>query len=56
MRVVRGPDASDTTLRRSDIEKMAPAGSSLMPEGVLDGLSDTDIRNFFAYLRSPNRL
>ena len=49
--IVRAADGSDTTLKRSDIEKMAPAGSSLMPEGVLDGMSDADIRNLFAYLR-----
>jgi putative membrane-bound dehydrogenase-like protein len=49
--VLRGPDGSEVTLRRIEIKKMNPAGSSIMPEGVLDGLSDDEIRNLFAYLR-----
>lgn len=49
--VVRGADGVDITLRRADIAKMVPAGTSLMPEGILDGMSDTEIRNLFAYLR-----
>jgi putative heme-binding domain-containing protein len=49
--VMRGPDGSEVTLRRTELKKMIPAGSSVMPEGVLDGLSDEDIQNLFAYLR-----
>lgn len=45
-----------TSLRRADVESMARAETSLMPEGLLDGLSDEEIRDFFAYLRSePSR-
>ena len=49
--VMRGTDGADINLRRADIAKMAPAGTSLMPEGILDDLSEADIRNLFAYLR-----
>jgi putative heme-binding domain-containing protein len=49
--ILRGVDGADINLRRSDISKMNPAGASLMPEGILDRLSETDIRNLFAYLR-----
>ena len=49
--VLRGADGTEITLRRDDIKKMNPAGTSLMPEGILDGLSDIEIRNLFAYLR-----
>jgi len=49
--VVRGTDGADITFRRADIAKMVPAGGSIMPEGILDGLSDVEIRNLFAYLR-----
>ncbi|HYG74060.1 MAG TPA: PVC-type heme-binding CxxCH protein [Planctomycetota bacterium] len=49
--VLRGADGTEVTLRRTEIKKMVPAGSSLMPEGILDNLSDEDIRNLFGYLR-----
>jgi len=35
----------------TDIEAMNPAGGSLMPEGLLDGLSDAEMRELFACLR-----
>ncbi|HAB15403.1 MAG TPA: dehydrogenase [Verrucomicrobiales bacterium] len=49
--VVRGFDGADVQLRREDIVTLEPAGRSLMPEGLLDGLNDDQIRDFFAYLR-----
>jgi putative membrane-bound dehydrogenase-like protein len=49
--VLRSPDGTEVTLQRSEIKKMVPAGSSLMPEGILDNLSEEDIRNLFSYLR-----
>jgi putative heme-binding domain-containing protein len=41
-----------TTLRRKEIESLTRADASLMPEGILDVLSDQEIRDLFAYLRS----
>ena len=49
--VLRGFDGADLSLRRSEIATLAPAGRSLMPEAILDDLSDTEIRDLFAYLR-----
>jgi len=45
-----------TTLAKKEVDSMARADTSLMPEGILDLLSDQDLRDFFAYLRSePSR-
>lgn len=41
-----------TTLRKNEIESLERAQISLMPEGSLDALSDQELRDFFAYLRS----
>jgi putative heme-binding domain-containing protein len=49
--VLRGFDGTDLALARTDIAEMKPAGRSLMPEGLLNGLSDQDLRDLFAYLR-----
>jgi len=51
--VLRGFDGQDISLRRDEIVELKPAGLSLMPEGLLDGLSDQQLRDFFAYLRIP---
>ena len=51
--VLRGFDGEDLSLQRSDILEMKPAGMSLMPEGLLEGLNDQQVRDFFAYLRMP---
>ncbi len=47
-------DAKDvrTTLRKNEIETLERAQTSLMPEGILDALSDQELRDFFAFLRS----
>ena len=39
-----------TTLKRSEVESLQPANISLMPEKLLDGLSDEQLADFFAYL------
>jgi putative heme-binding domain-containing protein len=41
-----------TTLRTAEVETTARAETSLMPEGVVDPLSDQELRDLFAYLRS----
>ncbi len=41
----------DVRIERDDVDAIAPVGRSLMPDGLLDGLSDQQIRDFFAYLR-----
>jgi putative membrane-bound dehydrogenase-like protein len=49
--VLRGLEGENITLRASQIKAIKPAGQSLMPTGLLDGLSDQQLRDFFAYLR-----
>jgi putative heme-binding domain-containing protein len=41
----------DVRVERADIESIAPVGRSIMPEGLLNDLSDQQLRDFFAYLR-----
>jgi len=50
--VLRTLDGESPTLRPSEINSLQPTGRSLMPEGLLDGLSDQQLRDLFAYLRS----
>jgi putative heme-binding domain-containing protein len=40
------------TVSRKEIETMEPMPSSLMPERILDALTDQQIRDLFAYLQS----
>jgi putative heme-binding domain-containing protein len=49
--VLRGVSGENITLRTSEISDLQPMTRSLMPEGLLDGLSDQQLRDFFAYLR-----
>jgi putative membrane-bound dehydrogenase-like protein len=41
-----------TTVRQKEIDSIARAETSLMPEGILDALSEQELRDFFAFLRS----
>ena len=54
--VIRGPDGQNITLDQKDIVEMRAAGLSLMPEGLLDNLSEQQVRDLFAYLRSTQPL
>lgn len=49
--VLRGFDDSTITIPRDRIKELKPAGRSLMPEGLLTGLDDQQLRDLFAYLR-----
>jgi putative membrane-bound dehydrogenase-like protein len=49
--VLRSLEGENITLRASQIRAIKPTGQSLMPVGLLDGLSDVQLRDFFAYLR-----
>ena len=50
---LRGLDGQDIALPRDQIAAMKSAGRSLMPDGLLEGLTDQQLRDFFAYLRIP---
>ena len=54
--VLRGSDDKDVALARADIDAMRPGSSSIMPEGLLKDLSDQQVRDLFAYLRSTQPL
>lgn len=49
---LRCADGQDVTLEKTQIKTQKALGVSLMPEGLLEGLSDEDVKNLFAYLRS----
>lgn len=54
--ILRGLDGQNTAIPRSEIESMKAVEMSLMPEGLLSSLSDEQIRDLFAYLRSGQPL
>jgi putative heme-binding domain-containing protein len=49
--VLRGLDGQDVTITAKEIKQVQPMGRSLMPEGLLEGLTEQHLRDFFAYLR-----
>jgi putative heme-binding domain-containing protein len=51
--VLRGFDGNEVSIPRAEMREAKPTGVSLMPEGLLQGLNDQQIRDFFAYLRIP---
>lgn len=54
--VVRNIDGQLHTLQRDSIERLQPQVLSLMPEGLLDKLDATQLRDLMAYLRSSQPL
>jgi len=54
--VLRGADGQTITIPQNRIEEMHPQRKSLMPEALLKGLTDQQVRNLFAYLRSHQPL
>jgi putative membrane-bound dehydrogenase-like protein len=50
--VLRDADGVTITLPRQEVDELVRQGKSLMPDGLLDGLSDQDVRDLFSYLRS----
>lgn len=53
---IRGTDARDIRVPRSKIDTMQRDKKSLMPEGLLKTLTDQQLRDLFAYLRSAQPL
>jgi len=49
--VLRGLDGQDISIPRSQVREQHASEVSIMPEGLLLGLSDQELRDFFAYLR-----
>jgi putative heme-binding domain-containing protein len=48
--VIKDMANNKTAIKQSDIEKMEASPVSLMPEGLLTGMSIADLKDFFAYL------
>ncbi|WP_414661341.1 PVC-type heme-binding CxxCH protein [Horticoccus sp. 23ND18S-11] len=49
--VLRDMAGLTVSIERTDVATLKPLGSSLMPAGLLSGLSEAELRNLFAYLR-----
>ncbi|HJT76322.1 MAG TPA: PVC-type heme-binding CxxCH protein [Gemmataceae bacterium] len=54
--VLRGADGQTVTVRQDQIDDMAAQKRSLMPEGQLKAMTDQQVRDLFAYLRSTQPL
>ena len=54
--VLRGLDGQNIVLEQKNIVEMRAAGLSLMPEGLLDAMTEQQARDLFAYLRSTQPL
>src|SRR4029079_3182504 len=54
--ILRGADGQNISLSREEIEDLRATKVSLMPEGQLKALTDQQIRDLFAYLRSTQPL
>jgi putative heme-binding domain-containing protein len=54
--VVRSGDGQEIALARSDIDTMRSSPASIMPEGLIKDLSEQQVRDLFAYLRSSQPL
>ncbi|MDA1016490.1 MAG: HEAT repeat domain-containing protein [Planctomycetota bacterium] len=54
--VLRGADGQNIVIPRADIDVMKALPQSVMPEGLLDKLTDQQVRDLFAYLRASQPL
>jgi putative heme-binding domain-containing protein len=54
--VIRGADGQNISLARDEVEDLRASRQSLMPDGQLKDLTDQQIRDLFAYLRSTQPL
>lgn len=48
--VIKDMAGNKTPIKQADIEKLEASPVSLMPEGLTTGMSDADLKDFFAYL------
>jgi putative membrane-bound dehydrogenase-like protein len=54
--VLRTAEGQTVSLEQGEIEELAPQRKSLMPEGLIAKLSEQEVRDLFAYLRSTQPL
>ena len=48
--VIKDMAGNKTPIKQADIQKLEASPVSLMPEGLTTGMSDADLKDFFAYL------
>ena len=53
---LRSPDGQTVSLERAELDELNKSRKSLMPEGQLKDLTEDQLRNLFAYLRSSQPL
>ena len=53
---LKGSEGQTITIQTDEIDEMLPQKKSLMPEGLLKSLTDQQVRDLFAYLRSSQPL
>ncbi len=53
---LKGVDGKSYVLAKSELEQVLPQATSLMPEGMLNALTDQQIADLLAYLRSSQPL
>ncbi len=51
--VIKDMAGNKTAVKQADIEKLEASPVSLMPEGLTAGMSEADLKDFFAYLMKP---
>ncbi len=49
--VIRGIDGQNITLSKEDIDEIIPQKKSVMPEGILENLTVTELKDLFSYLK-----
>jgi putative heme-binding domain-containing protein len=54
--VLRSDEGREINLPRSEIAELRPSPTSLMPQGLLNDLTEQQVRDLFAYLRSSQPL
>jgi putative heme-binding domain-containing protein len=53
---LRSPEGALLTIARNEIDDMTTSSQSIMPEGLLNGYSDRELRDLFGYLRMTQPL
>ncbi|MCA1962862.1 MAG: c-type cytochrome [Prosthecobacter sp.] len=53
--VIKDMAGNKTAIKQADIEKLEASPISLMPEGLTAGMSEADLKDFFAYLMKPGK-
>jgi putative heme-binding domain-containing protein len=54
--VLRDTEGQTTVVAREEIDEMHAIPRSIMPEGILQGFTEQQVRDLFAYLRSTQPL